>query len=52
MTVIKWRDSYNTGVEQFDLEHHKILELIEVLYEAVRGVSSITLTIHSQPTAL
>lgn len=36
MTVIKWLDSYNTGVEQFDREHHKLVELIDVMYRAVR----------------
>ncbi len=39
MTAIKWRDAYNTGVEQFDAEHHKILELINIMYEVVRGKS-------------
>ncbi len=37
MTMIKWRDSYNTGVEQFDQEHHIIVDLIDVLYRAVRN---------------
>lgn len=37
MAFIKWRESYNTGVEQFDNEHHKIVELIEVLFQAVRN---------------
>ncbi len=36
MSVIKWRDSYNTGVAQFDREHHKIIELIDAMYVAVR----------------
>lgn len=36
MSIIQWRDSYNTGVEQFDLEHHKIVELIDVLFTCVR----------------
>jgi hemerythrin len=36
MTVIKWRDSFNTGVRQFDLEHHKIVELINAMYLAMR----------------
>ena len=39
MSVIKWRESYNTGVEQFDREHHKIIELIDIMYEAVRDKS-------------
>jgi len=36
MSVIKWRDSYNTGVAQFDQEHHKIIELIDAMYIALR----------------
>lgn len=36
MNIIQWRDSYNTGVEQFDREHHKIVELIDVLFTCVR----------------
>ncbi len=39
MAVIKWRDSYNTGVGQFDREHHKLIELIEMMYTAVRDKS-------------
>lgn len=40
MTIIKWRDAYNTGVEQFDMEHHKIVELINIMFEAIRDNSS------------
>ena len=36
MTIIKWRSSYDTGVDQFDLEHHKIVELIDMMFSAVR----------------
>lgn len=39
MTIIKWRDTYNTGVAQFDLEHHKIVELINIMFEVVRDKS-------------
>lgn len=39
MTVIKWRDAYNTGVEQFDQEHHKIVELIDIMFVAIRDKS-------------
>jgi hemerythrin-like metal-binding protein len=39
MTVIKWRDSFNTGVAQFDREHHKLVELIDVMFGAVRDGS-------------
>ena len=36
MPFIKWRDSFNTGVEQFDQEHHKLVELIDTMYHAIR----------------
>jgi hemerythrin len=36
MTVIKWQEGYNTGVVQFDREHHKLVELIDIMYHAVR----------------
>lgn len=39
MAVIKWRDSFNTGVGQFDREHHKLIELIEMMHSAVRDKS-------------
>lgn len=39
MSVIKWRDSYNIGVKQFDQEHHRIVELINLMFEAVRDKS-------------
>ena len=40
MSVVKWRDSYNVGVEQFDQEHHRIVDLINLMFEAVRDKSS------------
>ena len=40
MSVIKWRESYNTGIEQFDMEHHKIVELIDAMFAAIRDKSS------------
>ena len=40
MTVINWRDSYNTGIQQFDSEHHKIVELINAMFEAIRDNKS------------
>lgn len=36
MAVIKWRDSYNTGIEAVDLEHRKLVDLIEAMYTNVR----------------
>ncbi|MBE0585809.1 MAG: hemerythrin family protein [Desulfofustis sp.] len=39
MAVIKWRDSFNTGVAQFDREHHQVVEMIDRLYQAIREKS-------------
>lgn len=39
MAVIKWREGYNTGVPQFDDEHHKIVELIDRMFTAIRDKS-------------
>lgn len=36
MATIKWRESYSTGVEQFDNEHRKVVELINGMFEAIR----------------
>jgi len=41
MAVIKWRESYNTGVDQFDQEHHKLVELINGMFEATRDKSEL-----------
>jgi hemerythrin-like metal-binding protein len=46
MSVIKWRDSYNTGVAQFDREHHKIIELIDAMYIALRDKQDKEITRH------
>ena len=35
MLKMKWLDSYNTGVELFDKEHHKIIELINSMLAAI-----------------
>jgi len=37
MSVIKWRDAYNTGIAQFDKEHHKLVELVDTMYGAIRN---------------
>jgi len=44
MSFIKWRDSFNTGVEQFDQEHHKLVELIDMMYHAIRDKSGKNIT--------
>ncbi len=36
MSVIRWRESYNTGIEQFDEEHHKIVDFINSMFVAIR----------------
>ena len=36
MAVIKWFDSFSTGINQFDKEHKKIIELINTMYDSVR----------------
>lgn len=36
MSVIKWRESFNTGVDQFDEEHKKIVDLIQRLFDALK----------------
>ena len=41
MNIIKWRDTYNTGVDQFDREHHKIVELINAMFLAIRNKSNL-----------
>jgi hemerythrin len=45
MAIIKWRDSYDTGVDQFDREHHKIVELINTMFVAIRDKSDKDVTI-------
>ena len=36
MSVFKWRESFSTGVEIFDEDHRKIIDLVGRLYEALR----------------
>jgi hemerythrin len=45
MAVIKWHDGYNTGVAQFDNEHHKIVELIDIMFAAIRDKSGKEVTL-------
>lgn len=37
MAIIKWRESFSTGVEQFDQEHHKLVELINEMFLVLRN---------------
>ena len=36
MTIIKWREGYNTGIEQFDQDHRQLVEMINGMYTIVR----------------
>ncbi len=37
MVLIKWRESYSVGVEQFDKEHKVLVDLINDIYIIVRN---------------
>lgn len=36
MDIIKWRESYETGVEEMDEQHKKLIELINTMYRVMR----------------
>lgn len=36
MAIIKWRDSYNTGINNVDEEHKKLVALIENMHCVIR----------------
>jgi hemerythrin len=36
MAVIKWRDSYSTGIDAVDEEHKKLIDLIEAMHTSIR----------------
>jgi len=40
MTVIKWRESYETGVEEMDNEHKTLIDIINQLYQMQREKKS------------
>ncbi len=40
MPLIKWRDSYSVGVEQFDNEHKILVELVNEMFIVVRDKKS------------
>ncbi|THB74896.1 MAG: hypothetical protein D6B25_12785 [Desulfobulbaceae bacterium] len=37
MQVIKWRESYETGIKSMDKQHHDLIELINDLFVSIRG---------------
>ena len=40
MNIIKWRDSYNIDIESMDMQHKKIIELVNKLYNVIRNDAS------------
>lgn len=40
MDLIKWRDSYATGIHSMDVQHQKLIELINALYKELRKEES------------
>lgn len=40
MDIIKWRDSYETGIASMDDQHKKLIELINRLYREIRNPES------------
>lgn len=43
MDVIKWRESYATGIRSMDAQHQKLIELINQLYKVLREKESYAL---------
>ncbi|MBV5330813.1 MAG: hemerythrin domain-containing protein [Chlorobium sp.] len=40
MDLIKWRDSYETGIRSMDMQHQKLIKLINDLYKELRKEKS------------
>ncbi len=40
MDLIKWRESYETGIRSMDMQHQKLIELINELYKELRKEES------------
>jgi hemerythrin len=36
MALFEWKDQYSVGIKEFDLQHKKIIQLLNELYEAMR----------------
>jgi hemerythrin len=36
MAFLEWHESYSVGIKQFDQEHARLMQLINVLHEAMR----------------
>lgn len=40
MDIIKWRKSYETGIGSMDVQHQKLIDLINTLYKMIRNQES------------
>ncbi len=40
MEIVKWRDSYSTGVKKMDEQHEQLIGMINQLYSMIRGNST------------
>ena len=40
MDLIKWRKSYETGIDAMDVQHQILIELINILYKVIRKEKS------------
>jgi hemerythrin len=40
MDLIKWRKSYETGIDSMDVQHQILIELINILYKVIRKEKS------------
>jgi hemerythrin-like metal-binding protein len=40
MDIINWRESYSTGINSMDVQHQKLIELINELYKIMRKEKS------------
>ncbi|MBE0582777.1 MAG: hemerythrin family protein [Desulfofustis sp.] len=40
MDIIKWRKDYETGIDSMDVQHQKLIELINKLYKVIRKEES------------
>ena len=40
MDLIKWRESYETGIRSMDMQHQRLIELINELYKELRKKES------------
>lgn len=37
MEILKWRDTYETGVEQMDSQHKRLIKLVNQMYGIIRA---------------